>query len=513
MRILPNAKPSLSPARKVAFRILLEVENGQAHSDTLLRSSFVDRLPTADRHLATALVLGVLRWQIRLDDEIKKFLAKPNAKLDTEVRIALRIAAFQIFHLERIPARAAIDESVELTKSSGHKFAARMVNAVLRKLAGAHEAEESARIHASKKTAQELLVRSATSITLSHPSRKERGMDGAPTGQDSEAETIHPLAEEASAAALALATAHPVWLVERWIAHFGLDAARLICAHGQQQPALNLRLSDTLAEAELKSEKITLDPGALLVAARTLVSGDATHTQAFAASRARIQDEGSQLVAELAAVCTSADQKVENILDACAAPGGKTLILAERHTSAQIVAAEISESRCAEMQKRLETLGARVECRNIDATTLSPTEKFDLILVDAPCTGTGTFGRNPEIRHRLRPEDLARQAERQTAILASAFGALRVGGRLVYSTCSLEPEENDAVVAALLAAEPQARTLSLATAIDVLASCGTLATTAAERLHASLTPEGALRLLPGVQPTDGFFVALIERAL
>jgi 16S rRNA (cytosine967-C5)-methyltransferase len=499
VRILPSAKSSLSPARKAAFRILLEVENGQAHSDTLLRSSFVDRLPTADRHLATALVLGVLRWQVRLDQQIKEFLAKPNAKLDTEVLIALRIAAFQIFYLERIPARAAIDESVELTKTSGHKFAARMVNAVLRKLAGAHEAQESARIHESKKK--------PLAEETSAPLVKGTGFSPYIAGTPEETRASAP----ETVAALALATAHPAWLVERWVAHFGLEAAHQICAHGQRQPALNLRLTDAKAEAELIAEKIELAPGALLSAARTLVSGDATHTQIFTDLRARIQDEGSQLVAELAAVCTPADQKVENILDACAAPGGKTLILAERHATAKIMATEINEPRCAEMRKRLEPSGGRVECRNIDATALPSTEKFDLILVDAPCTGTGTLGRNPEIRHRLRAEDLARQAERQGAILAAAFSALRPGGRLVYSTCSLEPEENDAAVATLLAAQPHARQLPLSAAIDALDARRTLATGAAERLRTSLTPEGALRLLPGVQPTDGFFVALIEQ--
>src|ERR1700677_3083943 len=132
-----NRLTNISPARQAAFNILLAIERGQSHSDDLLRSKAVNALSPADRNLATALVLGVLRWQILLDHQIQSFLKHPDAKLDTEIRIALRIGAFQILHMDRIPARAAIDESVELAKRAGHRFASGMVNAVLRKLAGA----------------------------------------------------------------------------------------------------------------------------------------------------------------------------------------------------------------------------------------------------------------------------------------------------------------------------------------------------------------------------------------
>ena len=129
-----SAVSAISPARKAAFGILLAVERGKAHSDELLRGKEVSALAPADRNLATTLVLGVLRWQIRLDEQLKGFLKRPGGKLDREVRIALRLGAFQLLFLDRIPAHAAIDESVELAKQSGHRFAAGMVNAVLRKL-------------------------------------------------------------------------------------------------------------------------------------------------------------------------------------------------------------------------------------------------------------------------------------------------------------------------------------------------------------------------------------------
>ncbi|HEY4974938.1 MAG TPA: transcription antitermination factor NusB, partial [Steroidobacteraceae bacterium] len=166
---------AVSAARKAAFAVLMAVERGSGHSDDLLRSKAVSALSAPDRHLATALVLGVLRWQIELDQRLQAFLKRPNAKLDAEDLIALRMGAFQLLHLDRIPARAAIDESVELTKQAGHKFASGMVNAVLRKLAAAVIA-----------------------------------------GKDTET-----LAEGCSSTEIAAVEAHPAWMVERWNEFFG----------------------------------------------------------------------------------------------------------------------------------------------------------------------------------------------------------------------------------------------------------------------------------------------------
>jgi 16S rRNA (cytosine967-C5)-methyltransferase len=483
------ASAHVSPARKAAYNVLLAVERGHSHSDDLLRSKAVDALSAPDRHLATALALGVLRWQIQLDHTANALLTRPNAKLDPEIRIALRIGAFQILHMDRIPARAAIDESVGLAKQAGHRFASGMVNAVLRKLA-----------------ASAALYQGTTSVVPNTTANSKGAL--APEGRRS----------GDSPADLALAYAHPAWLVERWISFYGVEAARAICAHGQRQPATTIRLVAPNAEAELQKAGIELAPGALLTCARTIVSGDVTATPAFLEGRIRLQDEGSQLVAELTAIALH--QKVNSIVDACAAPGGKTLILAERNPEARIIACEQSESRLDSLRHRLAPFADRIECRLADAATLSaytPAQKGEpafnlaLALVDAPCSGTGTLGRNPEIRHRLRSQDLPRQADRQRAILSAALSAVRPGGSVVYSTCSLEPEENEKVVSAVLAAAPHTRTVSLDARIAALHDQNILTPKAADKLRTSLTPDGALRLLPGAFQTDGFFIALMQR--
>jgi 16S rRNA (cytosine967-C5)-methyltransferase len=438
----------------------MAVGRGSRHSDDLLRGNAVSSLSAPDRHLAMALVLGVLRGKIELDLRLQAFLTRPNAKLDAEVLIALRLGAFQLRHMDRIPARAAIDESVELTKQAGHKFASGMVNAVLRKMAAGAAA----------------------------------------------AKKMQPLVEGCSATESAAVEAHPAWMVERWGEFFGKQATCVLCGHNQSQPALTIRVSGPVVEAELTATGITLASGELLTAARVVTGGDVTATDAFRDGRARMQDEGSQLVAEIAG-------KGSTILDCCAAPGGKTLILAERNPDARIVASESSVDRLEQLRNRLAPISDRVECRLADATVLTDANAYDVVLADVPCSGTGTLGRNPEIRHRLRVEDLARQAERQGAILASALRCVRPGGRVVYSTCSLETEENEQVVAAVMREEINARVVPLAGRIDEMRAAGIVTESGADDLRDCVTSEGYLRLLPGSFHTDGFFVALIEKVV
>jgi 16S rRNA (cytosine967-C5)-methyltransferase len=396
----------ISPARKIAFDLLLELRRKpDLHSDHLLRSKPVEALSDLDKHLATTLVMGVLRWQLVLQQRIRDALTRSKGHLGDPVQVSLELGALQLLLLDRIPARAAIFESVELVRKSGNEYAAGLVNAVLRKLAQT------------------------------------------------------PKLSPADAVA-----AHPSWMVDRWIQAFGPETATAICRYDQLPPPT------------------PEEPPAFVVRARQ-----------------RLQDEGSQLIAELAGRGTE-------ILDCCAAPGGKTGILAERNPTASITACDISPTRLKAMQA---LLGRRpnIHFRVLDATQLPFQNQFDLVLCDAPCSGTGTLARNPEIKHRVTPDDFQRHHDRQVRLLCSAMRALREGGRLIYSTCSLEPEENESVVNAALEQEKSFRLQPWREQIQTLEREGTLYPGTADRLFPNNAPDHYLRTFPGLYPGDGFFAA------
>lgn len=271
--------------------------------------------------------------------------------------------------------------------------------------------------------------------------------------------------------------AHPQWIIDRWRANFGKDVSSAVAEADQQQPAEAVLFEDKQGMPQI--------------------------------------DDGSRLVAEIAAASQASPKR---ILDCCAAPGGKTIVLARRHPGAHIVAADLNAKRLSAMQKRLTREGiTNVETIEADLTTpqrSGPFAKpFDLILCDAPCSGTGTLGRNPEIRHTLRPDDLARQAQRQRAILTSAMSLLAPGGTLLYSTCSLEPEENeDVVVSALKRSEvSDVKQLDVASALKQIASQNILAEESAQSLRQTATRGATLRTLPGIHAMDGFYAALFKR--
>ena len=405
----------ITPARRVAFEILTLVGEAKGHSDELLHGVRMKDLSEADKHLATALVMGVLRWQIALDARIRTLLERPDQRIAEPVVIALRLGAFQLLHMDRIPAHAALSESVEMCRAAAQPHATGMVNAILRKIA---------------------------------PAQKP-------------GERVFELT-----AAFAERLGHPLWLAERWVAHYGRPSALKICEADQEEPGRG----GLFASAEEGLPEI---------------------------------DDGSRLVAELAACALPpVEGRPAKIWDCCAAPGGKTLMLAARAPGAEVLATDVSSKRLAAMQARLHrfSFAASIQTAAVDAAKLPDSAgQFDLILCDVPCSGTGTLGRNPEIRLRLLPEELARQAARQQMILAAALKRLAPGGRLVYSTCSLEPEENEAVVSGV----PGTRQVALEPLLSQIPDL---------RPTEGLLRDGALRTLPGVHPCDGFFAVVLERA-
>ena len=461
-----------SPARRKAFEILLRIERQAAYSSELLHSDAMAELSTADHALATELVMGVERWRSRLDETVARYSFTPFHRLDPEVLAALRLGVYQLEFLERVPARAAINESVELVKQARKLSAAPLVNAVLRKVPKTANAERAARHEASFATGAEAGAKAGRRESLF-------------------ADEVEP---SDLAARLASLLAHPAWLVERWVRTYGAEAAEAICRADQTAPSAALRVLTETNEARARAAGLELAPGALVRSARRIVNGHAGYMTELA-----VQDEGSQLVVAL----LGGGRK---LLDCCAAPGGKTAALAERWPQADIVAVDIHPHRV-RLMRQLLGKESRVRLLVADARALPLAGGFDRVLADVPCSGTGTLGRNPEIRWRLQPSDLADLAARQRAILSGAMAQVAPGGRLIYSTCSLEPEENEAVVEAALGADGEFALLEVRPELERLRAAGELAWAEI----ASLTRGPYLRTLPGVHPCDGFFAAVIER--
>jgi 16S rRNA (cytosine967-C5)-methyltransferase len=259
---------------------------------------------------------------------------------------------------------------------------------------------------------------------------------------------------------------------------------------------------------------VQLDPGELLSSARRVVAGDVTSTAAYRDGRIMIQDEASQLVALLAVkgkngVALDFDRSSE-ILDCCAAPGRKAAFMARRNSGGAVVAVDYHPHR-ARLLKSLNRQ-ANVLVVAADSTALPFSRNFDRILADVPCSGTGTLAHNPEIKWRLRPEDLQDLQARQVAILKSAMAQLSPGGTVLYSTCSLETEENEAVVELACGDSTKLKVLDLHSAFDELRQSGELSATAGNPDSTPLLEGPYLRTIPGVHPCDGFFAALIQKS-
>jgi 16S rRNA (cytosine967-C5)-methyltransferase len=450
-------------ARRLAYSILLRVETEGAYASELLHRLSERRLDATtderDAALTTELVLGTLRWQRLIDFFIERYTKRQTSALDREVLIVLRLGIYQLRHLTRIPSRAAVNETVELAKQARKKSAAALVNAALRKAAAEREL---------------------------------------PT-----AKLLPPEMETADG--LALKYSHPTWLVERWIRNSGEQETTALLQSNNRPPEqacvfLKAAHRDEAIES-LQDDGVMLEAGHLLRDAMIVRSGSLRKTSAFQNGWIGMQDEASQLVPLLLDAKSG-----ETTLDLCAAPGGKTMILASRvGPEGQVVAADLRETRLQSMRARI----AGLDARNILLVALDGTRElpfacqFDRVLVDAPCSGTGTLARNPEIRWRLRPEDLTDLHERQVKLVRSALARLAPAGALLYSTCSLEPEENEQVVREVLSSEPQFRGETVKIPHGIVAARVNSATLVCE--------DGAFRTFPPQHGTDGFFAALIRR--
>jgi len=443
------ANSAVSPARLAAFKILQRVETDGAFASVLLAAQ-AENLRQTDRALSHELVMGVLRNQRWLDCLIEHYGQRDPQRLDLPVRLALRLGLYQLRFLSRIPASAAVNESVKLVRLARVRSAEPFANAVLRR------------------------------------ATREPAYD--PTSEISD-----PVER------LAIETSHPSWLIERWANSWGLDAAAAFARANLEVPPATFRIVNPRAnegtEASvletLRSSGATVLPSAIAPAGWR-VTGAAGLLQELAQNgQIYLQDEASQLVAHVLDARAG-----EHVLDVCAAPGSKTTHVADlTHGQSILIAGDLHSHR---LRTVVSAAAAQhlpnIHCVTLDALQALPfaAASFDRVLVDAPCTGTGTLRRNPEIRWRISPGDIDDLADRQIRILLNAARMLKRGGRLVYSTCSVEPEENEQVIDKLI--KESAGFQPLALSVD----------------PSLITSTGAARIWPQRDGADGFFITAFE---
>jgi 16S rRNA (cytosine967-C5)-methyltransferase len=454
---------AISAARKIAFDVLRRVASEHAYAADLLYAELGPGIKKTDASLATELTLGVLRWQRLLDFLLQRYLDRRLDQLDLEVLLALRLGLYQLRYLNRVPQHAAIHESVELVKRARKSSAAGVVNAVLR-----------------------------------------RATAGATIGGD-ELEALIPDSTPIEER-LGIFYSHPTWLVKRWMGTLGKEPATALMQANNRPTSLTCAVLDQEASGRvaesLRESGFDVSPGRWLRGALQISGGNPGASQAYRSGQINLQDEASQMVAHLVDGRAS-----QTVLDACAAPGGKTMVLARAAgPRGRVIAGDLREHRLRATQEQLMRTGiTNVWLVALDATRPLPfLKRFDRVLIDAPCSGTGTLSRNPEIRWRLKPEDLDNAHRCQTAMLRNALAAVSAPGRLVYSTCSLEPEENEEVVEAALSEVQDWRIVSGRPAL----APHLVNAASAERLF---TREDFFRTLPPDHGTDGFFAAVLAR--
>jgi 16S rRNA (cytosine967-C5)-methyltransferase len=454
-------------ARLIAVRVLERVERVHAYADIALHQALArSTLSAADRALATELAYGTLRWRGRIDYLLSKVLDQKLEKLEPLVASTLRLGAYQLLFLDRIPESAAVDQAVRCARSLGSPRATGLVNAVLRRLARESE-------------------------TLVLPAFEDDPLE----------HIVHALSM-------------PEWIARRWIDELGAEEAAALAAASNTTPPVTVRANRTrIGPADLLEElrgdfpdahRCTLAPDGLVLGHH----GNPASRPAFLEGRYTVQDEASQLI-----VCLLDPQPGDRVLDTCAAPGTKATAIAERlGETGQVVALDRSPKRLALVGRDARRLGlstittlardASLSLLDLGATepgSESPQVKdFDRILIDVPCSGLGTLRRNPDARWRLSDQDPTRLAKVQSAILREASRVLRPGGSLVYSTCTVLREENEDIVAAFLEDHADFRQLSLAELPEQLAPV--------------LEEDGTLRCLPHRVATDGFFAVRLERS-
>jgi len=423
--------------RRAAYGVLREVERGNPFDLALAEA--LGGLNEPDRRLAHELAAGVLRQRTDLDARLQPLVHRGWSSVAPELRDILRIGAYQLCALDRVPGHAAVATTVDLARAVLGEGAAKFANAILRGVGG----------------------RAAPR----------------PAGTD-------------AAANLADRYSHPEWLVRRWLARFGAEATERLLAWNNARPPLVLQaareslesLQRRLWEGGIGARRAPFDAGLVLE------SGRPADLPGYAAGAFVVQDGAQNLVCRFAAVPPGA-----RVYDACAAPGGKTIAVG--HVASIVVAGDIDRQRVHRLRENLRRAGGGRAFPIVASAAHPPVREVDVVLLDAPCLGTGTLARHPDARWRVSPAALVRLAAEQRDLLETVRQAVRPGGWLVYATCSLEPEENEAQVNAFLARHPDFRR-DPGTALPAEV----------------LTPAGDLALVPQRHGVDGAYAARLRRA-
>ena len=454
----------IAPARLAAYEILRTVSTGSSDLPTALAAARGGLHDERDRALAAEITSGVQRWRATLDHLIVAFAKRAIDRLDPEVVEILRLSAYQLLHLTRVPAAAVVDDAVDLTKRVGKRSASGFVNAVLRTIS-----------------------RRRASLPL--PARPSEPAD-----------------RDAALNYLSITLSHPRWLADRWLERLGLDAAEAWMQFNNTAAAVTLRANRLQTTREALVERLAADdptddeirvhptiyaPDGLIVDQGHPLRGSGQEQGWFV-----VQDEASQLVTLLAG-----DRPLPRILDTCASPGGKTTALAALMEGRGLLVACDVRDRRIDLLRRTVTASGAANVRIVQADLLQPlpfAATFDCVLVDAPCSGLGTLRRDPDIRWRRREQDLVPLAAAELTMLQHAAANVAPGGRLVYATCSSEPEENEGVADAFLATAPAFEPASARGAHPLLAD-------------ALIDTRGHLRTEPHQHGLEAFFGAVFER--
>ena len=448
----------VAPARTAAYEALRAILSRAQDLPAALARSRQRLTDGRDRALAAEIVTGTLRWLRSLDFLVEYFANREPRKMDLEVLTILRLSVYQLLHLDRVPASAVVDDAVDLTRATRKPSATGFVNAVLRSL-----------------------LRQRHKLPL--PPR--------PASSDRDDRLAY----------LGITHSHPDWLIERWLARHSFDEVEAWTRFDNEAPSLTVRvntLRSSVEDAQRQLEADGVETERTRYAPHGLVVTAGNPLQREPDGLVVVQDEASQLVPLVVD-----PQPGERVLDLCASPGGKTTAMAAAMgDTGMIVASDIRPRRVELLKHAVHISGATtVRILHVGGNGALPFKKgFDRVLVDAPCSGLGTIRRDPDIRWRRSIDDLPVLAERQVQLLQRAASAVSPGGRLVYATCSSEPEENEQVVDAFLEVQKQFELLDLR----------------GEKLPEALAPlfddRGMFRTLPFRDGLEAFFAAVVVRS-